>query len=384
MRILMIAPQPFFQPRGTPFSVLARIRALTDLGHEVDLITYPLGEDVRIPGLRIYRAARIPFLRSIPIGPSWIKFPLDVLVLAASVRRLMGSRYDVVHTHEEAGGIGALLRRLFSFRHVYDMHSSLPEQLRNYGWTRLELAISLMRRFERWVVKRSDVVIAVCPELVKRVNDLSPDKRVLLIENQPVAAECQPSAEDVGRLRESLGLDGKLAAVYTGTFEVNQGLDLLIEGIPWIIGRRPDVVFVLVGGDPDQQARYRSMADRAGVGENVRIVGRRPPEEMPLYLALADILLSPRTTGTNTPLKIYSYLWAGKAIVATDLETHRQVLDETVAVMAAPTREGLARAILDVVENADKRLSLGARAARFAQERYSYAVYRDRVAEAYT
>ena len=97
------------------------------------------------------------------------------------------------------------------------------------------------------------------------------------------------------------------------------------------------------------------MADRAGVGENIRIVGKRPPEEMPLYLALADVLLSPRTTGTNTPLKIYSYLWAGKAIVATDLETHRQVLDETVAVMAAPTREGLARAILDVVENAEKR-----------------------------
>ena len=55
MRILMIAPQPFFQPRGTPFSEFYRIRALTELGHHVDLVTYAIGEDVTMPGLCIFR-----------------------------------------------------------------------------------------------------------------------------------------------------------------------------------------------------------------------------------------------------------------------------------------------------------------------------------------
>ena len=59
MRILMIAPQPFFQPRGTPFSEFYRIRALTELGHDVDLVTYPIGEDVDIPGLTIYRTPSV-------------------------------------------------------------------------------------------------------------------------------------------------------------------------------------------------------------------------------------------------------------------------------------------------------------------------------------
>ena len=57
----MIAPEPFFEPRGTPFSEYHRIRALLDLGHTVDLVTYPFGNDVQLPGLRIYRDG-------IPIG----------------------------------------------------------------------------------------------------------------------------------------------------------------------------------------------------------------------------------------------------------------------------------------------------------------------------
>ena len=62
MHILMIAPEPFFEPRGTPFSEYHRIRALLDLGHTVDLVTYPFGSDVVLSGLRIFRALRPPFI----------------------------------------------------------------------------------------------------------------------------------------------------------------------------------------------------------------------------------------------------------------------------------------------------------------------------------
>src|SRR5579863_9981414 len=70
MHILMIAPEPFFEPRGTPFSEFHRIRALTALGHQVDLVTYPFGRDVSMPGLRLFRAMRPPFIHGVKIGPS--------------------------------------------------------------------------------------------------------------------------------------------------------------------------------------------------------------------------------------------------------------------------------------------------------------------------
>src|SRR5262249_10478014 len=125
MRILMIAPEPFFEPRGTPFSEFHRIRALTALGHHVDLVTYPFGTDVEIPGLRVFRAARPPFVHRVRIGPSLAKIPLDVFLAIAALRRGLRERYDAIHSHEEGGVIGIALAAALGLPHLYDMHSSL-------------------------------------------------------------------------------------------------------------------------------------------------------------------------------------------------------------------------------------------------------------------
>src|SRR5206468_11783012 len=118
VRILMIAPEPFFEPRGTPFSEFHRIRALIDLGHTVDLVTYPFGRDVSMPGLRIFRCMRPPFVRGVGIGPSVAKIPLDALLTLAVIRRALGGRYDAIHSHEEAGVIGVLLATVVRVPHL--------------------------------------------------------------------------------------------------------------------------------------------------------------------------------------------------------------------------------------------------------------------------
>ena len=60
----MIAPEPFFEPRGTPFSEYHRIRALVELGHTVDLVTYPFGSDVSMPGCASSAACGRRFMRA--------------------------------------------------------------------------------------------------------------------------------------------------------------------------------------------------------------------------------------------------------------------------------------------------------------------------------
>src|SRR5689334_24468359 len=119
VRILMIAPEPFFEPRGTPFSEFHRIRALTALGHHVDLVTYPFGQTVTMPGLRVFRSARPPFVRGVKIGPSLAKIPLDALLTLTVLRRALSVRYDAIHSHEEGGLIGALLAPLLRVPHLY-------------------------------------------------------------------------------------------------------------------------------------------------------------------------------------------------------------------------------------------------------------------------
>jgi hypothetical protein len=112
LRILMLAPEPFFEPRGTPFSEYHRIKALGELGHHVDLVTYPIGCDVTLPGLRIVRAMGPPFVRRVPIGPSATKLMLDGLMLLTVLRLAITRRYDAIHTHEEMGLLGVWLARL--------------------------------------------------------------------------------------------------------------------------------------------------------------------------------------------------------------------------------------------------------------------------------
>jgi hypothetical protein len=183
MKILMIAPQPFFTPRGTPFSIRGRIQALAALGHSVDLVTYHAGDDISLPGLCIYRTPWIPGMRRVPIGPSYTKVFLDILLFGLVLVRVLSQRYDVIHTHEEAGVIGALVARWVKAQHLYDMHSSLPQQLTNFKAYNYAPIVKLFEGVERFVIRRADAVITICPELLQYVAAIDKERPCFLIEN---------------------------------------------------------------------------------------------------------------------------------------------------------------------------------------------------------
>jgi hypothetical protein len=179
----MIAPQPFFTPRGTPFSIRGRIQALIALGHSIDLVTYHAGDDIPLAGLHICRTPRIPWVRKIPIGPSFTKMFLDILLFGLALVKVTTHRYDVVHTHEEAGLMGTLLAPLAKAQHLYDMHSSLPQQLGNFKAYNYVPVVKLFEGLERFVIHRADAVIAICPELLERVSTIDAGRPCFLIEN---------------------------------------------------------------------------------------------------------------------------------------------------------------------------------------------------------
>jgi glycosyltransferase involved in cell wall biosynthesis len=379
MRILMLAPEPFFQPRGTPFSEYYRIKALIELGHEVDLVTYPVGDDVQLPGLHIFRTARLPGIHSVPIGPSLVKIPLDVLLFFSSLRRMLAMRYDLLDCHEEAGLMGVVLSRLFGVPTIYDMHSSLPEQLTNFRFTGARLWSRALAVAERLMIRGSDAVITICPHLRDQVTGIDPTRPCFLIENSPLAESAelaQPGAAET--LRRRWGLEDSLVVLYTGTFEAYQGLDLLLQTMRRVLEREPRARLLLVGGNSRQVAGAKAGAEALGVDGTVILTGQRPPGEMSSFLAAADILVSPRSSGNNTPLKIYSYLRAGKPIVATRLLTHTQVLDDEVALLTAPDPEAFAAAILTLAGDPVLRARLGANARQRAEESYSYERYLER------
>jgi glycosyltransferase involved in cell wall biosynthesis len=345
-------------------------------------VTYPFGRDVDIAGLRIFRCLRPPFIRRVRIGPSLAKVPLDAALALTALRRVLARRYDAIHSHEEGGLIGAVLARLAGVPHLYDMHSSLPQQLENFGFSRSRLLRRLFDGIERFVVRRSRVVIVICPHLAEIVRGIDPGAEPVLIENAPGASD-EPATCDGAHVRQELGLEPTTPMVlYTGTFEPYQGLDLLFEAAGRVLAVRPEVTFVLVGGGPDQVEDARGQARAAGVERGVRFTGQRPASAIPGYLEAATVLVSPRRTGWNTPLKIYQYLRSGRPTVATRLLTHTQVLDDTVAVLTEPTAEAFAAGILSVLGDQKRAGEIAARARHLADTKYSYEAYLERTRRA--
>jgi glycosyltransferase involved in cell wall biosynthesis len=151
-------------------------------------------------------------------------------------------------------------------------------------------------------------------------------------------------------LRSRWGHD-RPVVLYAGSLEPYQRIPLLLEAMAGVHRMHAQARLVLVGGRPEQVAQVRQQAERLGIAEAVICEGLRPSGEIPSYLCAADVLVSPRQDGINTPLKIYAYLEAGKPIVATRTTSHLQILDDKCAVLADLTPEAMAAALLAVLRD---------------------------------
>lgn len=380
-RILMVAPQPFFRPRGTPFSVLHRVRALLRLGHAVELVTYPFGDDPGVDGLVIHRSPRPPGVGDVAIGPSVAKLALDAPLFRLAGRLARTGRFDLLHTHEEAGFHGAWLAPRVGLPHVYDMHSSLPQQFANFGRFNIRAVVSAFDRLERYTLAGAAGVIAICPELRDHVVARGYRGPLAMIENTLDFDPPTLGSADRTAVRRRLGVDDARVVLYTGTLEAYQGLDLLIDSAPLVLAAAPDARFVLVGGSEAQIAELRRRAEARGAADAVVFVPAVPPQDVPRYHHAADVLVTCRSRGTNTPLKIYQYLRAGKPIVATAIRSHTQVLDESSAELVEATPHAIAAGVTRVLADPARARSIAAGAGRLARERYGPEAYMARLEE---
>jgi glycosyltransferase involved in cell wall biosynthesis len=384
MNILMVAPEPFFEPRGTPISVYQRLEALSALGYHVDLLTYHVGKDVSFPNVRILRVRKIGFIKHVRIGPSRAKILLDILLFFKAFWMLLWHRYEVIHAHEEAAFFCLPLAMLFRTRFLYDMHSILHKQLGNFKFGNHPIFIKIFEILERWVIKASDAVITVASDLEEYVCLVNPNANEIRIENIALQAFQKPvSQKAVEELKHQLDLDGRIPIVYTGTYEVYQGLEMALECAKIVRKQFPLIFFLFVGAKRKQGEIWRKKAMEYQVEDCTMFLDVVSPEESMVYLAYAAVLISPRIMGTTIPLKMYSYLHSGKPIVATNISAHTQVLNPDIALLVEPTKEAMAEGIIHILYNTEYAEHIGNNAHRFALEHYNYENYVAKVKQIY-
>lgn len=391
MKILFLAPQPFYQERGTPIAVKLALETLSESSRNwcgkdcsVDLLTYHEGEEVVIPGVTIERIKAPAFLNGVKPGVSLKKLACDVLFAGAVFRKLWQNRhqqFDLIHAVEESVFFAVIAKVVFKIPYIYDMDSSLSCQLTE-KWKFFKPLVPVFEWLEKIAIKNSIAVAPVCDAL-EIIAERGGSKSTVLLRDVSLLAPIRDEAAQA--FRTELGINsGQLMALYVGNLESYQGIDLMLDSFEIAAENSPNTHLVVIGGLPDDVARYREKAAKLSTAAQIHLVGPRSVKDLAEYLSAADILLSPRISGNNTPMKIYSYLHAGRALVATDLPTHTQVLDKEVSMLAAPEAGAFAVALKAVIEDKALRERLGKNAFERAEANYTPRVFREQLVKLYS
>jgi glycosyltransferase involved in cell wall biosynthesis len=261
-----------------------------------------------------------------------------------------------------------------------DVDSSIPDQLRYSGFATRGPLLRLAERLERYALRHSAAAITVCASLTEGVRARAPGLPVFQVEDPPlVDPNATPAPEAVEALRRELTLGPWPVVLYSGNFEPYQGVELLLEALAHV----PQVQLVLMGGGPADVARMKAEARARGIGERTVFSGQRPPAELPAFLALADVLVSPRSKGQNTPFKVFTYIASGKPLVATRIPTHTQLLDDTTAFLVEPTPRALAAGLEAALDDPGAAAARARTARELVEREYSVERYREKIARAY-
>lgn len=343
--VLFISPQPFYEDRGTPIAVYQELKAYRELNFNIHLLTYPIGREVTLPGIRIIRVINPYRCRSVPIGLSRHKLLFDFLILLKALELIRQFRYDFIHCVEESVYMGLLCKWMFGVPVIYDMHSSLTEQLRESKIFNHGFVIRLATLMENVGIRHADCLIG-SHGLASHINSIAPGK---------IFHECRFEADSLPpknlSLARRLGIEDQSLLVYAGNFSSYQGIDLLIEATVLVRQAIPHFKLLLVGGTKDEILSIERKLQRHRLSNTVILLQRRPQQEILGYLALGDALVMPRPRGLNAPMKIYTYILANKPIVATNIPAHTSILDEETAILVNPDPQSLSEGIVCALTN---------------------------------
>lgn len=378
LSILLVAPQPFFQERGTPIAVRLLAKTLAEQGYDVHLLVYHEGEDIVIPGVQLHRSARLSFIKDIRPGMSLKKIICDVFMLFKMISLSRKISFDLVHAVEESVFLAQFLKMFTHTPYIYDMDSCMSEQIVDkYPW--LKWLGKGLASFERRAIQKSLGVIAVCKALEDIARGYAPDKPILRLEDISMVDEDVSGDES---LRVKYNVSGVML-LYVGNLESYQGINLLLEGFAQAGMEVSEARLMIIGGNPDDIEMAIVYSSQLGISDKVVFCGPRPMNLLGYYLSQADILVSPRTQGNNTPMKIYSYLGSGKAVLATRLATHTQALNDEVACLVEPNANAMGAGIRALCRDADLRQKLGEQGKMLAEKEYSMPAFKRKLSDFY-
>ncbi len=375
MKVLVLAPHPFFVNRGTPIDVMLVLRGLSSRDDvAVDCIVYPEGENIDLPNITLYRVPLLTWIRGTRPGFSFAKVLLNIVMLFYTWKMVHAKRYDLIHAGEEAVFMAMLMKGLYGIPYIYDLDSSIAQQMVE-KFKFLRVFAGFFNWCEAKAIQGALATAPVCNALADLCRKNGANKIVTL---HDISQLENPDLPRTGSLSDEIGVDG-LILLYCGNLEEYQGVGLLIDSFSYVVDKIDDLQLVIIGGIPQDIEKYKQKTKEAGIEKRVHFLGPRPFNQLEKYLAEADILTAPRIRGVNTPMKIFPYMHSGKPVLLTKLPTHTQIVTDNEAYLADAEPEFFGQAIIELAKNRELRAQLGENGRIFVELNHVESAHKRRV-----
>ncbi|GHT82212.1 hypothetical protein AGMMS49543_06570 [Betaproteobacteria bacterium] len=377
MRILHILDHSIPLHSGYTFRTEALLREQRACGWETLHLTSPkqgpTAEVVEnVDGLTFYRT---------PAPPAGMVGINEWRQIKATYKNLIElaarHRPDILHAHSPVlNAIPALwVGQKLGIPVVYEVRAFWEDAAVDHGTTTAgSLRYRLTQRIETEIMRRVAHVFTICEGLRQDIVGRGiAAERVTVIPNGVDIKNFQLSGKADPALRHQLGLDEATVIGFVGSFYAYEGLDLLLDAVPRLLGQFPALRVLLVGGGP-QEENLKAQAAKLGVADKVVFTGRVPHGEVSRYYDQIDLLAYPRhsmrLTELVTPLKPLEAMAQGRVFVASDVGGHHELIrdGETGRLFQAGSVEALVSVVSDMLEHRGRWRAMGKAGRHFVEK----------------
>jgi 1,2-diacylglycerol 3-alpha-glucosyltransferase len=319
LKIAMVVASPFPANHGTPGSIRELMEAVGQRGHDVHVVTYHFGEGTNPKAVTMHRIPDFGFSRKVVVGPTLERPFLDFQMVFTLCQVICRENIDLIHAHNYEGALVGYLARLVTGKPlVYNAINAMSDELPTYDFFKPRILGVLLAGFlDYWVPRMADRIIAITPEIagMLRIQGIRPHRLRMI----PLGINTdQFDGWEPSTIRRRYSLAENPLVMYTGILDRLQRVDYLLRAMQSVIAELPDARLLLVTtiAKDDDLKECRKMIREFQMEEQVIIVTGASFEEIPSFLASANVAVICRPRCPGFPVKLLNYMAAGKAVAA--------------------------------------------------------------------
>src|SRR6266480_4649613 len=317
--IAMVAACPFPANYGSAASIREMSDTLSQMGHAVHIVTYPAGQkDIVVRHAKVHRTGPFRPETNAKVGPSREKFLRDLALLRLLRRVIQRERIDIIHAHNYEGAlIGVMAKWITGRPLLYNAVNLMSDELAGYRFIRPAwLAHAIAHGLDWFVPIFPDHITAVSPELKQWFVKRGTAERKVDMVPAGIVPEMFDNA-DPEKFRRRHRFNGRAIVMYTGVLNAFQRIDYLLRAFAVVSRQQPDALLMMVSPlvSESHRTEHKKLADQLGISDAIMWIAPHSLDDLPSYLALANVTVVSRPECPGHPVKLLNYMLAGKPIV---------------------------------------------------------------------